>query len=77
MPIDPHLMQILACPINKTPLQWDKEKDELIAVESALAYPIRDQIPIMLVDQARPLTDEECKKWKKKTFPSTPRSSSL
>ena len=69
MPIHPDLMQILACPLHKTPLQWDKEKDELIAVESGLAYPIKDQIPIMLVDEARQLNDEERKKWKKKATP--------
>ena len=67
MPINPDLLNILACPISKAPLQWDKENDELIAVESGLAYPIRDQIPIMLIDEARQLSDAESAKWKKKT----------
>jgi uncharacterized protein YbaR (Trm112 family) len=69
MPIHPDLFQVLACPVYKTPLQWDKEKDELISVEAGLAYPIRDQIPIMLTDEARQLSDEELKKWKKKSPP--------
>ena len=57
--IDPKLLEILVCPLTKGPLRYDRAAQELISEEAALAYPIRDGIPIMLVDEARPLSDEE------------------
>jgi uncharacterized protein YbaR (Trm112 family) len=57
--IDPRLLEILVCPLTKAPLRYDREKQELISDEAGLAYPIRDGIPIMLVDEARPLREEE------------------
>jgi uncharacterized protein YbaR (Trm112 family) len=57
--IDPRLLEILVCPLTKAPLRYDREAQELISEEAGLAYPIRDGIPIMLVDEARPLRDEE------------------
>ena len=57
--IDPRLLEILVCPLSKAPLRYDREAQELISEESALAYPIRDGIPIMLVDEARRLRDDE------------------
>ncbi len=51
--IDPKLLEILVCPITKTTLQYDPEKKELISKKAKLAFPIRDGIPIMLVDEAR------------------------
>lgn len=53
--IDPKLLEILVCPLTKTPLRYDAKAAELISDEAALAYPIRDGIPIMLVDEARNL----------------------
>jgi uncharacterized protein YbaR (Trm112 family) len=57
--IDPKLLEILVCPLTKAPLRYDRETQELISEEASLAYPIRDGIPIMLVDEARQLRDDE------------------
>jgi uncharacterized protein YbaR (Trm112 family) len=53
--IDPRLLEILVCPLTKGPLEYDAEKQELISRAAKLAYPIRDGIPIMLPEEARPL----------------------
>ena len=53
--VDPKLLEILVCPLTKAPLRYDREAQELISQEAGLAYPIRDGIPIMLVDEARHL----------------------
>ena len=55
--VDPKLLEILVCPVTKTPLEYDADKQELISRQARLAYPIRDGIPIMLPDEARPLDD--------------------
>ena len=60
--IDPKLLEILVCPLTKAPLRYDRAAQELISEEAGLAYPIRDGIPIMLVDEARPLRDDETAK---------------
>jgi uncharacterized protein YbaR (Trm112 family) len=65
--LDPRLLEILVCPLTKAPLTYDRAAQELISVEAGLAYPIRDGIPIMLVDEARPL--DEAEKAKLKTSP--------
>jgi len=57
--IDPKLLEILVCPLTKGPLRYDRQAQELISEEAGLAYPIRDGIPIMLVDEARALSDDE------------------
>jgi uncharacterized protein YbaR (Trm112 family) len=57
--VDPKLLEILVCPLTKAPLRYDRAAKELISDEAGLAYPIRDGIPIMLVDEARPLRDDE------------------
>ena len=57
--MDKKLLDILVCPLTKGPLIYDKEKQELISRSARLAYPIRDGIPVMLEDEARPLTEEE------------------
>jgi len=57
--IDPKLLEILVCPLTKGPLRYDRAAQELISEEAGLAYPIRDGIPIMLVDEARRLRDDE------------------
>ncbi len=53
--IDPRLLEILVCPLTKTTLEYDAQKQELISRAAKLAYPIRDGIPIMLPEEARPL----------------------
>jgi uncharacterized protein YbaR (Trm112 family) len=53
--IDPKLLEILVCPLTKSRLEYDSEKQELISRSAKLAYPIRDGIPIMLPEEARPL----------------------
>jgi uncharacterized protein len=60
--IDPKLLEILVCPLTKAPLRYDRGTQELISDEAGLAYPIRDGIPIMLVDEARKLRDDESAK---------------
>ena len=55
--VDPRLLEILVCPLTKGPLRLDAEAGELISEEAGLAFPIRDGIPIMLVDEARRLDD--------------------
>ncbi len=57
--MDKRLLDILVCPVTKAPLIYDKERQELISKAARLAYPIRDGIPVMLEEEARPLTDEE------------------
>ena len=57
--IDPKLLEILVCPLTKAPLVFDAERMELISRQAGLAFPIRDGIPIMLPDEARPLSDDE------------------
>jgi uncharacterized protein YbaR (Trm112 family) len=53
--IDPKLLEILVCPLTKGPLRYDEAANELISDNAQLAYPVRDGIPIMLVDEARRL----------------------
>jgi uncharacterized protein YbaR (Trm112 family) len=53
--VDPKLLEILVCPVTHTRLRYDAEKQELVSDAAGLAYPIRDGIPIMLQDEARPL----------------------
>lgn len=57
--IDSKLLELLVCPLTKGQLILDEEKNELISKSAALAYPIRDGIPIMLPSEARQLDDEE------------------
>ena len=51
--IDPKLLEILVCPLTKTPLIYNRETQELVSEQACLAYPIRNGVPIMLVDEAR------------------------
>jgi len=64
--MDPELLDILVCPVTKTKLYYDKEKQELISTAAKLAYPIRDGIPIMLEDEARPLSEDEVEIYRKR-----------
>ena len=60
--IDPKLLEILVCPLTKSTLEYDRDKQELVSRAAKLAYPIRDGIPIMLPDEARKLDDGELKR---------------
>ena len=57
--VDPKLLEILVCPVTKESLRYDAERQELISDRARLAFPIRDGIPIMLPDEARPLEEDE------------------
>lgn len=57
--LDKKLLDILVCPVTKGPLIYDREKQELVSKSARLAYPIRDGIPIMLEEEARPLSEDE------------------
>ena len=57
--MDKKLLDIMVCPVSKGPLVYDKAKQELISKSARLAYPIRNNIPVMLEEEARVLTDEE------------------
>ncbi len=59
--IDPKLLEILVCPLTKSTLRYDREHQELISDKAGLAFPIRDGIPIMLVDEAREIDDAASK----------------
>jgi uncharacterized protein YbaR (Trm112 family) len=53
--VDPKLLEILVCPVTKTTLEYDRERQELISRAARLAFPIRDGIPILLEEEARRL----------------------
>ena len=57
--MDPKLLELLVCPVTKGPLRVDKERQELISQSARLAYPVRDGMPILLENEARPLEDHE------------------
>lgn len=60
--VDPKLLELLVCPLTKAPLRYDAANNELISDQARLAYPIRDGVPIMLIDEARSLDEEESKR---------------
>ncbi|MFT3988592.1 Trm112 family protein [Aestuariivirga sp.] len=55
---DAKLLELMVCPVTKTMLRYDREKQELVSRAARLAYPIRDGIPVMLAEEARELGDE-------------------
>ena len=57
--MDTRLLELLVCPVTKGPLDFDREKQELISRSARLAYPVRDGIPILLENEARVLSDTE------------------
>ncbi len=57
--MDTKLLELLVCPVTKGPLEYDREKQELISRSARLAYPVRDGLPVLLENEARTLTDEE------------------
>ncbi len=59
METDPKLLEILICPVTRTTLHYDRERQELVSRAAGLAFPIRGGVPIMLPGEARELTEEE------------------
>lgn len=59
--MDKKLLEILVCPLCKGPLRYDRARSELVCKADKLAYPIRDDIPVMLEDEARRVPEEELK----------------
>ena len=59
MNTEPKLLEILVCPLTKTPLHYDREKQELVSKAAGLAYPIRGGVPVMLPGEARELSEDE------------------
>lgn len=57
--MDTRLLELLVCPVTKGPLEYAREKQELVSRSARLAYPIRDGIPVLLENEARTLTDQE------------------
>lgn len=57
--VDPKLLEILVCPLTKSTLVYDRDKQELVSRLAGLAYPIRDGVPIMLASEARELSEAE------------------
>lgn len=59
MHVDPKLLELLVCPVSKAPLRYDAAKAELISDDAALAFPIRDGVPVMIPSEARRLDAAE------------------
>lgn len=59
MNTDPKLLEILVCPVTRGQLHYDREKQELVSKAAGLAFPIRNGVPVMLVAEARPLSESE------------------
>jgi uncharacterized protein len=57
--VDPRLLAILVCPLTKAPLTYDREKRELVSKAAGLAYPVRDGVPVMVIEEARELDEDE------------------
>ncbi|BDT72001.1 hypothetical protein os4_15330 [Comamonadaceae bacterium OS-4] len=57
--MDTRLIELLVCPVTKGPLEFDRDKQELISRSARLAYPVRDGIPVLLENEARVLSDAE------------------
>lgn len=57
--MDTKLLELIVCPVTKGPLEFDREKQELISRSARLAYPVRDGIPVLLESEARTLSDAE------------------
>jgi uncharacterized protein len=56
--MDPELLEILVCPLTRTPLRYDSDAQELISDVAGIAYPVRDGVPVMIVTEARQLSPE-------------------
>lgn len=60
--VDPRLLELLVCPLTKCTLVYDAQKQELLSRKAALAYPIRNGVPLMTAEAARHLSDDEIAK---------------
>jgi uncharacterized protein YbaR (Trm112 family) len=56
-PLDPELLAILVCPVTRTPLRYDAAAQELVSEAAGVAYPIRDGVPVMLIEAARQIVE--------------------
>lgn len=63
--LDKRLLEVLVCPVTKGPLIYDKAASELVSVAARLAYPVRDDIPVMLEEEARALSEDEAERYRK------------
>jgi len=59
MSLDPHLLSKLVCPATRTPLRYDEARQELVSEAAGLAYPVRDGIPVMLIEEARRIEERQ------------------
>lgn len=57
--VDPRLLEVLVCPVTRTPLVYDRARQELVSKAARLAYPVRDGVPVMLPEEARALGEGE------------------
>jgi uncharacterized protein len=57
--VDPRLLEVLVCPVSRTPLRYDPQSQELVSTAARLAYPIREGVPILAADEARELGPNE------------------
>ena len=57
--VDPRLLEVLVCPVSRSPLVYDRARQELVSKAARLAYPVRDGVPVMLPEEARPLGEGE------------------
>jgi hypothetical protein len=57
--VDPRLLEVLVCPVTRTPLVYDRARQELVSKAARLAYPVRDGVPVMLPEEARTLGEGE------------------
>ena len=64
--MDKALLDILVCPVTKGPLIFDRDKQEFISLSARLAYPVKDDIPVLIEEDARQLTLEEYEHYKSK-----------
>jgi len=63
--MDTRLFELLVCPVTKGPLSYQHDTQELVSLSARLAYPVRDGIPVLLENEARPLTDAEIEEGRK------------
>ena len=57
--IDPKMIEMMVCPFTKTRLEWSKDRSELISYAARLAFPVRNNVPLLILDEARTLEDDE------------------
>ena len=57
--VDPRLLEVLVCPLTRSALYYDRPRQELISQQARKAFPVRSGVPIMLVEEARDLADDE------------------